>query len=154
MHPMYDIELTQLCRGWWVVFTLKKPMLCQLQKGQRCNSWKAFPIHKLKDYINSFRKARISSKRNENSRYWKIRRDDCKRDECPFSSHYKQQRFIHIPLGQEIVPSAFLRLLHVILSEVTWAFAIFYIDYIVIFSTSYRILINNSSLSYVYCPVQ
>lgn len=55
-------------------------------------------------------------------------------NDTSFTSHHELYRFIGMPSGLLIAPGMFQRVVAVILSTVTWQFALFYYNYILIFS--------------------
>lgn len=94
----------------------------------------SYPFLRMNEFIDSLRDAKVSSRRDANSGYWRIEVDDRDQDKTAITSHYGPYKFIGVPLWLENATVALLGAMAVILASARWQLPLVYLDDIVVFS--------------------
>ena len=97
-----------------------------------------YPLPRMDDCLESLDGATVFSTIDANCGYWQVGIDKCDKPETAFTTHCGTYQFTRMPFGLSNAPATFQRALDVILRSVRWSTAIFYLDDVIVFSSSHE----------------
>jgi hypothetical protein len=98
----------------------------------------SFPLPRLDDTLNSIGDATIFSTLDARAGFWQVPMHQADQEKTAFTSHKGLYEFLKMPFGLRNASSTFQRNIDIILSRVKWKTCLVYLDYIIVFSSSFE----------------